>query len=76
MLTSLGHESSALGVAAAYPGSRSVFVLDAVDAALTSPIEALGLAAGRDGHDHDRRRGPARRVAGEVLAGGGARPWH
>ena len=34
MLTSLGHESSALGVARLYAGIATVFVLDAVDAAL------------------------------------------
>ena len=43
MLTSLGHESSALGVAREYTGIADVFVLDQVDAALEEPIQALGL---------------------------------
>ena len=43
MLTSLGHEASALGVARQYTGIADVFVIDTVDAALVPPIEALGL---------------------------------
>ncbi|HSL97910.1 MAG TPA: 2-phospho-L-lactate transferase [Candidatus Deferrimicrobiaceae bacterium] len=43
MLVSLGHESSALGVARQYTGLADVFVLDEVDEALAPPIEALGL---------------------------------
>jgi len=43
MLVSLGHESSALGVARLYTGVADVFVLDAVDEALAPAVEALGL---------------------------------
>ena len=43
MLASLGHESSALGVARLYAGLVDVFVLDTVDAALAPAIEALGM---------------------------------
>ena len=42
MLTSLGHESSALGVASIYQGLLDRFVIDEVDAALAPAIEALG----------------------------------
>jgi len=46
MLTSLGHESSALGVASIYRALADVFVYDVTDeAALTSQIEALGVRA-------------------------------
>jgi len=43
MLVSLGHESSALGVARLYAGLIDGFVLDAVDAALAPAIAALGI---------------------------------
>ena len=43
MLVSLGHESSALGVARLYAGLADVFVLDTVDADLAPAIEALGM---------------------------------
>ncbi|CAN5638721.1 2-phospho-L-lactate transferase [soil metagenome] len=43
MLTSLGHESSALGVARLYDGVVDRFVLDEVDAGLEPAIAALGL---------------------------------
>ena len=43
MLTSLGHEASALGVARQYTGIADVFVLDTVDADLEPEIGALGL---------------------------------
>lgn len=43
MLVSLGHESSALGVARLYAGLIDGFVLDAVDAALAPAIGALGI---------------------------------
>jgi LPPG:FO 2-phospho-L-lactate transferase len=43
MLTSLGHEASALGVARQYTGIADVFVLDRVDADLEAPIRALGM---------------------------------
>ncbi len=45
MLASLGHESSALGVARLYADLVDVFVLDEVDAALAPAVEALGLRA-------------------------------
>ena len=44
MLTSLGHESSALGVARLYAGLIDRFVLDAADARLVPAIEELGMA--------------------------------
>ena len=43
MLVSLGHESSALGVAADTAAVSTAFVLDSVDAALEPEIAALGL---------------------------------
>ena len=45
MLTSLGHESSALGVARLYAGLVETFVLDDADAALVPQVEALGMRA-------------------------------
>ena len=44
MLTSLGHESSALGVARLYAGLVDCFVIDEADAALAPAIEALGMS--------------------------------
>ena len=44
MLTSLGHESSALGVARLYAGLVQRFVVDDADAALAPAIEVLGMA--------------------------------
>jgi LPPG:FO 2-phospho-L-lactate transferase len=43
MLASLGHESSALGVARMYADLLDVFVIDEQDAALATDVEALGL---------------------------------
>jgi LPPG:FO 2-phospho-L-lactate transferase len=43
MLVSLGHESSALGVARRYTGIADVFVLDEQDAELATAIQDLGL---------------------------------
>lgn len=43
MLASLGHESSALGVARLYRDWIDTFVLDTVDAALAPAVEALGI---------------------------------
>ena len=43
MLTSLGHESSALGVARLYAGVVDAFVIDEADASLAPAIEALGM---------------------------------
>jgi LPPG:FO 2-phospho-L-lactate transferase len=45
MLASLGHESTALGVARLYRDLVDIFVLDTVDAALASAIEELGIHA-------------------------------
>lgn len=45
MLTSLGHESSALGVARIYQGLVDTFVLDEADATLAPAIEALEMRA-------------------------------
>ena len=45
MLISLGHESSALGVARLYTGLVDRFVLDVADAQLAPAIEALGMRA-------------------------------
>lgn len=45
MLASLGHESTALGVARMYAGLVDRFVLDEADAGLASEVEALGMAA-------------------------------
>ena len=44
MLTSLGHESSALGVARLYVGVVDRFVVDTADAELAPAIEQLGMA--------------------------------
>ena len=44
MLISLGHESSALGVARLYAGLLDRFVIDEADAALAPAIESLGMA--------------------------------
>jgi LPPG:FO 2-phospho-L-lactate transferase len=43
MLTSLGHESSALGVARLYDGLLDHFVIDEADAELAPAIEELGM---------------------------------
>ncbi len=45
MLVSLGHESSAVGVAKLYAGFLDVLVLDDEDAALAGEVEALGVTA-------------------------------
>ncbi len=44
MLTTLGHESSALGVARIYQGLVDGFVIDTIDADQKSAIEELGIA--------------------------------
>jgi LPPG:FO 2-phospho-L-lactate transferase len=71
MLASLGHESSALGVARLYADWIDTFVIDSVDAALASAIEALGLeVVTRDTiMTDDAARA---RLAGEILALAGA----
>jgi LPPG:FO 2-phospho-L-lactate transferase len=43
MLASLGHESTALGVARVYAGLIDAFVLDTIDAALAPQVEAIGI---------------------------------
>jgi LPPG:FO 2-phospho-L-lactate transferase len=66
MLVSLGHESSALGVARQYTGVADVFVLDTVDARLASRIGILGMrtvVTDTIMADDDGRA----RLAGEVL---------
>jgi LPPG:FO 2-phospho-L-lactate transferase len=45
MLTTLGFEATALGVARGYAGLIDTFVLDTVDAELEDAVEALGLRA-------------------------------
>ena len=67
MLVSLGHESSALGVARIYAGLVDGFVLDAVDADLAPAIETLGmrtLVTDTVMTDDDARV----RLAGDTLA--------
>ena len=66
MLTSLGHESSALGVARLYAGVATAFVVDTTDAASAPAIGELGLrpvVADTIMTDDAARA----RVAGEVL---------
>jgi len=66
MLASLGHESSALGVARLYRGVATAFVADAVDAAAVPAIGALGLRA--TAFDTVMSDDTARtRVAGDLL---------
>jgi LPPG:FO 2-phospho-L-lactate transferase len=66
MLTSLGHESSALGVARLYQDVSTAFVMDTVDANLAPAVEALGVATYVTdtvmGDDTGRAR-----LAGDVL---------
>jgi LPPG:FO 2-phospho-L-lactate transferase len=71
MLASLGHESSALGVARLYAGVATAFVVDATDADSASSIAALGLrpvVADTIMTDDAARA----RVAAEVLRAAGA----
>jgi LPPG:FO 2-phospho-L-lactate transferase len=66
MLTSLGLESSALGVARQYRDVATAFVMDAVDAELAPAVAALGLAT----HVTDTIMGGdagRARLAGDVL---------
>jgi LPPG:FO 2-phospho-L-lactate transferase len=67
MLTSLGHEASALGVARQYTGIADVFFVDTVDAELAAPIERLGLRTVVTDTIMADDAGRAR-LAGEVLA--------
>jgi LPPG:FO 2-phospho-L-lactate transferase len=72
MLLSLGHESSALGVARLYRGLLHRFVVDQADAALAPQIEALGMSVSvlptvmRSDAD---RADLARAILGVMLAG-------
>jgi len=71
MLASLGHESSALGVARLYAGVATTFVLDAIDADSASAVSALGLrpvVADTIMSDDAARA----RVAAEVMRAAGA----
>jgi LPPG:FO 2-phospho-L-lactate transferase len=66
MLASLGHESSALGVARLYADVATAFVLDTVDGEMATAIEALGLAT----HVTDTIMGDdagRARLAGDIL---------
>jgi LPPG:FO 2-phospho-L-lactate transferase len=67
MLTSLGHEASALGVARIYRGLLDILVIDEIDRALAPQVTDLGLRAAVVqtimGDRQDRER-----LAAEVLA--------
>jgi LPPG:FO 2-phospho-L-lactate transferase len=69
-LTSLGHESSALGVARIYADFVTDFVLDTVDAGQAGAIPALGLRAHVTDTIMTDDAGRAR-LAAEILAVGG-----
>jgi LPPG:FO 2-phospho-L-lactate transferase len=72
MLTSLGHESSALGVARIYANLATDFVVDTIDADLAPSIEGLGLRTHVTDTimtDDDARA----RLAAEVLEWAGVR---
>jgi LPPG:FO 2-phospho-L-lactate transferase len=76
MLVSLGHESTALGVARMYVGLVDRFILDAADAALASGIEALGMSAGvldTVMRDDDDRKSLAASLVAELPGGERAR---
>ena len=66
MLVSLGHESSARGVARIYQGIATAFVLDKVDEAQAPDIAALGLSTLVTDTIMDDAAGRAR-LAGDVL---------
>jgi LPPG:FO 2-phospho-L-lactate transferase len=44
MLSSLGHQATAVGVARLYAGLVDRFVLDEADAVLAAEVESLGMA--------------------------------
>jgi LPPG:FO 2-phospho-L-lactate transferase len=73
MLTSLGHESSAVAVARIYRGLVDRFVLDSADAALAPEVEALGMHAVvrptvmRDDQDRARLAGAILELVGGAL---------
>ncbi|MGH2512406.1 MAG: 2-phospho-L-lactate transferase [Candidatus Limnocylindrales bacterium] len=73
MLASLGHESSALGVARLYTGLATGFVLDRADAGLAADIERLGMRALVTDSVRVDDAGRAR-LAGEILAAAAAGP--
>jgi LPPG:FO 2-phospho-L-lactate transferase len=73
MLTSLGHEASALGVARLYADLATDFVLDHVDAALASEIGKLGLTPHVTDTIMTDDAGRAR-LAAEVLRVAGVQP--
>ena len=74
MLTSLGHESSALGVAGLYADVTTLFILDQVDAELAAGVRALSMTVLVT--DTIMTNDTARtRLASEVLAfAGGTNP--
>jgi LPPG:FO 2-phospho-L-lactate transferase len=73
MLSSLGHESSAVAVARIYRGLVDRFVLDSADAALAPEVEALGMHAVvrptvmRDDQDRARLAGAILELVGGAL---------
>jgi LPPG:FO 2-phospho-L-lactate transferase len=67
MLASLGHESSAAGVARLYAGLADWFVLDTVDEGAAATVEALGMRVLVTGTVMTDRSSRAR-LAGEILA--------
>jgi len=72
MLVSLGHESTALGVARMYVGLVDRFILDTADAALASEIEALGVSTGvldTVMRDDDHRKALAASLVAELSGG-------
>jgi len=72
MLVSLGHESSALGVARQYTGIADVFVLDRMDEALEPQIRDLGMRTVVTDTIMAGDKGRVR-LAGEVLAAASVR---
>src|SRR5262249_30095319 len=66
MLSELGHDVSALGVARSYKEWADGFLLDAQDAALAPDIEALGLKV-KVADTMMRNDADKRRVARDVL---------
>ena len=58
MLASLGHESSAIGVARLYDGIIDGFVVDEADRELAAGIEALGVRVAGYQCNHGNLRGP------------------
>lgn len=72
MLVSLGHESTALGVARIYVGLVDRFILDSADAAMAGDIEALRMSAGvldTVMRDDDDRRSLAASLLAQLPAG-------